>query len=75
MTNRPCPITKDPAKIRADTADYIEFDCPTCGVFRISSAALALAVTNPATLADALHVARQAAENGETPLIDNVVSG
>jgi hypothetical protein len=74
MTN-PCPITKDPAKIRAKTADYTEFDCPVCGVFRISEAALALSGDNPETLAEALHVAKIAAHGGDVPLIDNVVSG
>lgn len=75
MTTTPCPITKDPAEVRAKTADYTEYDCPVCGVFRISDAALALAGDNPETLAEALHVAKTAAEGSGTPLIDNVVSG
>ncbi len=75
MTETSCPITHDPAQIRAKTADYTEYDCPTCGVFRISSAALALAGDNPETLAEALSVAQTAADEGETPIIDNVVSG
>ena len=61
MTKTPCPITADPAQIRARTADYTEFDCPQCGVFRISDAAMALAGDNPETLAEALAVARTAA--------------
>jgi hypothetical protein len=75
MTSTPCPITQDPSQIRAKTADYTEFDCPTCGVFRISSAALALAGDNPETLAEALSVAKTAAHDGEIPIVDNVVSG
>ena len=75
MTKTPCPITGDPAQIRARTADYSEFDCPQCGVFRISDAAMALAGDNPETLAEALAVARSAAGEGETPIINTVVSG
>jgi hypothetical protein len=75
MTSTSCPITHDPAHIRAKTSDYTEFDCPTCGVFRISAAALALAGDNPETLAEALTVAQTAAHDGEVPIIDNVVSG
>ena len=75
MTSTSCPITNEPAQIRAKTADYTEYDCPSCGVFRISSAALALAGDNPETLAEALSVAQNAVERGEVPLVDNVVSG
>jgi hypothetical protein len=75
MTTTPCPITKDPAEVRAKTGEYTEFDCPSCGVFRISDAALALAGDNPETLAEALYVAKMATERDATPLIDNVVSG
>ena len=75
MASTPCPVTGDSAQIGAKTADYTEFDCPQCGVFRISDAAMALAGDNPETLAEALAVARSAAAEGETPIIDNVVSG
>lgn len=75
MTSTPCPITGDAAEIRTKTAEYTEFECPTCGVFRISDAAMALAGDNPETLAEALSVAKTAADDGQTPTIDNVVSG
>jgi hypothetical protein len=75
MNKANCPITDDPAEIRAKTNDYTEFDCPQCGVFRISDAALALAGDNPETLLEALSVAQTSAKTGEIPTIDNVVSG
>ena len=75
MTTTPCPITQDPSEVRGKSGDYTEFDCPTCGVFRISGTAMALAGDKPETLAEALHVAKLAAEDGSVPLIDNVVSG
>lgn len=75
MTTTLCPITSDPSTVRAKTGEYTEYDCPKCGVFRISHAALALAGDNPETLAEALHVAKNASDGGDTPLIDNVVSG
>ena len=75
MTSTSCPITNEPAQIRAKTDEYTEFDCPSCGVFRISAAALALAGDKPDTLAEALSVAQTAAQDGEIPTVDNVVSG
>lgn len=75
MTSMPCPITGDPAAIKNKTTEYTEFDCPTCGVFRISDAAMALAGDKPETLMEALTVAKAAASGGEPPIIDNVVSG
>lgn len=35
-----CPISGDPVESLPKTGDYIEFDCPTCGRFRISGSAL-----------------------------------
>lgn len=35
-----CPISGDPVDSLPTTGDYIEFDCPTCGRFRISGSAL-----------------------------------
>lgn len=35
-----CPISKEPAEVLQSTVDYREFNCPSCGRFRISGSAL-----------------------------------
>ncbi len=73
--NQQCPVSGDPATKREGDGDFVEYDCPTCGTFRISRTVLALAPENPEILQVALHVAKEAADPGEVPLISNIVSG
>jgi hypothetical protein len=35
-----CPISDEPAEALPQTGGYHEFDCPSCGRFRISDTAL-----------------------------------
>lgn len=69
-----CPVSGDQAIERASTGDYREYDCPTCGIFRISRTVLALTPDSPETLKAALEIARRATPD-EVPLISNIVSG
>jgi predicted RNA-binding Zn-ribbon protein involved in translation (DUF1610 family) len=69
-----CPVSGDQAIERPTTSDFREYDCPTCGIFRISRTVLALAPDSPETLKAALEIAKRAAPD-EVPLISNIVSG
>ena len=69
-----CPVSGDQAIERPTAGDYREYDCPSCGTFRISRTALALAPDSPETLKAALEIAKRAAPD-EVPLISNIVSG
>ncbi|HEY8574923.1 MAG TPA: hypothetical protein VIL88_01145 [Devosia sp.] len=69
-----CPVSGEQATEHPTTGDYREYDCPTCGRFRISRTVLALAPDNPETLKAALETAKRAAP-GEIPFISNIVSG
>jgi hypothetical protein len=70
--NARCPITGDPVRISPAPGDFQQYECPTCGVFRISKTALALADENNEVLREALIAARNQAGEGETPVIDNL---
>ena len=68
-----CPITGDENSLRVSAGDYREYDCPTCGRFRISGTALALAGANDQdVLRAALDVARHSTPSGQVPMISNL---
>lgn len=70
-TTTRCPITGDLAQVAPATGDFKEFDCPTCGRFKISNTALALAEGQPELLQEAL-VAAKSRANDQVPTIDNL---
>lgn len=72
MAKATCPVTQEPAVKIQSTGDFDEYDCPSCGVFRISSTAIALSGDNPEVLREALEAAISQAWPGEVPMIDNV---
>ena len=72
MAKATCPVTQELAVKIQSTADFDEYDCPSCGVFRISSTAIALSEDNPEVLREALETAISQARPGEVPMIDNV---
>lgn len=69
-----CPVSGDQAIELPTNGDYREYDCPTCGIFRVSRTVLALAPESPETLKAALEIAKRAAPD-QLPLISNIVSG
>lgn len=69
-----CPVSGDQAVERPGAGDYVEYNCPVCGTFRIGRTVLTLEPQRP-TLQLALEVAKGAASPFEVPLISNVVSG
>ena len=71
-----CPISGDPDTLQPKTGDYAEYDCPTCGRFRISRTALQLAGDDDQELLrTALEIAKHAADPDEVPTIRNLVGG
>jgi hypothetical protein len=69
-----CPISGDPVASLPTTGDYIEFDCPTCGRFRISCLALEAMTKLPRQDKEAfLNKARSNAQGGDgIPFIRDV---
>lgn len=70
-----CPITHEPATVADTTGDYVEFNCPSCGHFRISRTVLIMLPDNPEVLRHELYRAKSLTKAGEIPLIANVVGG
>ena len=76
QTGPNCPISGDPDVLLPSTGDYAEYDCPTCGRFRITGTALELAGDHDQDLLrTALDVAKHSAEPGEVPVISNLAGG
>jgi predicted RNA-binding Zn-ribbon protein involved in translation (DUF1610 family) len=75
MTIDRCPISDEPAEVAIPTdGDFAEFDCPSCGRFRISRTALKAIKRLPRKEKEALlNKARSDAQGGEgIPLIRNI---
>jgi hypothetical protein len=66
-----CPISGDVAEFVSQTEEELEFQCPSCGHFRVARS-LAL-VAEPGVLAQALLIAMQEQlDSGTIPVIDRV---
>ena len=68
-----CPISADRDVLQPSIGDYVEYNCPTCGRFRISGTAFELVSEHdPETLKTALNVAKLSADPGQVPMIKNL---
>jgi hypothetical protein len=69
-----CPISDEPAETSPTDGDFAEFDCPSCGRFRISRTALKTITNLPRKERETLlNKARSDAQGGEgLPFIRNL---
>lgn len=68
-----CPISGTKNVRVPSTGDYVEYNCPVCGRFRVSSTAIRLAGDeDQGLLFDALKVAKQNLDPDEIPMISNL---
>jgi hypothetical protein len=68
-----CPISGDTWVRRPTTGDYLEYNCPTCGRFRVTRTAMKLAgEKDQGLLREALQVAKHSTRPGEVPIISNL---
>ncbi|MBB3237387.1 hypothetical protein FHS20_004284 [Phyllobacterium endophyticum] len=75
MTTTICPISNEPVDLISTASDYSEFNCPSCGRFRISPAALKLIVNHSRRRRESLlDKARADAQGGDgIPFIRNIL--
>jgi len=68
-----CPISGNKDALIGFDGEFVEYDCPVCGRFKIGRAALELASDeDQGLLREALQVAKHAADAGEVPAISNL---
>lgn len=74
MTSTTCPISDEPVEVIPTVGDYAEFDCPSCGRFRISRTALKLIAKRSRRRRETLlDKARADAQGGDgIPFIRNI---
>ena len=57
------------------TGEFAEYDCPTCGRFRISRTVLTMMPDKPEVLRHELYRAKWLTKAGDIPMIANIVGG
>jgi uncharacterized radical SAM superfamily protein len=68
-----CPISEDLSPVTV-AGDYKEFDCPTCGRYRVSNTVMVTHEGKHEELAEALQQARRRVSSDQIPMISNLLT-